>query len=255
VGALLRAIDGYEGAPEVMAALRLSPLVFVRPGELRSAQWEHVDLERAEWRIPAELMKMRRPHIVPLSRQAVSILVGLKKRTGEGRYVFPMGRDSGRMMGDFAINSALRSLGYTGAQLTGHGFRSMASTLLNENGWDTEAIERQLAHVEGNGVKAAYNYAQHLPTRREMMQWWADYLDELRGPVVPAGARKPPAHGTVLPFKRPKRDVPVQESTAHGVRKGSPQQPKRSPGDVQTKTDVSEEEASELGPNVAFWLV
>jgi len=180
VGTLLRAIDGYHGRPETRGALRLAPLVFVRPGELRSAEWAHVDLEEGQWRIPAHLMKMRRPHIVPLSRQAVVILRELQEWTGEGRFLFPMSTNPDRTMSEATINYALTSIGYSGKEFTGHGFRSMASTLLNERGWDTEAIERQLAHIEGNGVKAAYNYAQHLPTRQKMMQGWADYLDELR---------------------------------------------------------------------------
>jgi integrase len=180
VSALLRALDNYHGRPETRAALRLAPLVFVRPGELRTAEWEHVDVVTANWRIPAHLMKMRRPHIVPLSRQAIEILRELKQRTGDGRFLFPMQLNRERPMSEFTVNYALRALGYSSGQFTGHGFRSMATTLLNEHGWDTEAIERQLGHIETNGVKAAYNYAQHLPLRQKMMQWWADYLDELR---------------------------------------------------------------------------
>jgi len=162
VGALLLALDSYRGRPETRAALRLAPLVFVRPGELRTAQWAHVDFEAAQWRIPAHLMKMRRPHIVPLSRQAIEILRELRTWTGDGPLLFPMRLNRERPMSEFTINFALRSLGYRSDEITGHGFRSMACALLNERGWNTEAIERQLGHVEGNGVKAAYNYAQHL---------------------------------------------------------------------------------------------
>lgn len=191
VGALLRAIDGYHGRPETRAALRLAPLVFVRPGELRSAEWVHVDLDEAQWRIPAPLMKMKRPHLVPLSRQAIAILRELQAWTGKGRFLFPMSTNPDRTMSDATINYALCSIGYSGKEFTGHGFRSMACTLLNERGWDTEAIERQLAHIERNGVKAAYNYAQHLPTRQKMMQAWADYLDELRALPEPPSLDDP----------------------------------------------------------------
>jgi integrase len=190
VGALLRALDNYHGRPETRAALRLAPLVFVRPGELRTAEWEHVDILAAQWRIPAHLMKMRRPHIVPLSHQAIEILHELKQKTGDGRFLFPMQLNRERPMSEFTVNYALRALGYSSGQFTGHGFRSMATTLLNEHGWDTEAIERQLGHVEGNGVKAAYNYAQHLPLRERMMQWWADYLYKLRALPAPASIKE-----------------------------------------------------------------
>ena len=186
VGALMRAIDAYHGRPETHCALQLSPLVFVRPGKLRSAEWEHVDFEEAQWRIPAHLMKMRRPHIVPLSRQSLVILRELFGRTGGGRFLFPMSTDHETTMSEATISYALKSIGYSGQECTGHGFRSMASTLLNERGWDSEVIERQLAHVEANGVKAAYNYAQHMPARRKMMQDWADYLDELRSLTSPS---------------------------------------------------------------------
>jgi len=180
VGALLRAIDGYEGHLVTRCALQLAPLVFVRPGELRRAEWPEINLENAEWRIPAAKMKMESPHIVPLSRQALAVLSEIKPLTGGGRYVFPSVRSRQRPMSENTVNAALRRLGYTKEQMTGHGFRSMASTLLNEQGWHYDAIERQLAHAERNGVRAAYNYAEHLPERRKMMQAWADYLDGLR---------------------------------------------------------------------------
>ncbi len=179
VGGLLRAIDGYEGHLVTRCALQLAPLVFVRPGELRRAEWSEFDFENAEWRIPAEKMKMTTPHIVPLSRQAVAVLQEVKPLTGAGIYVFPSVRSRQRPMSENTVNAALRRLGYTKDQMTGHGFRSMASTLLNEQGWHHDAIERQLAHAERNGVRAAYNYAEHLPERRKMMQAWADYLDSL----------------------------------------------------------------------------
>jgi integrase len=189
VAELLRAIDSYQGFFATKCALRLAPLVFVRPGELRKAQWLEVDLEKAEWRIPAERMKMREQHIVPLSRQAVEILRELEPLTNRGipakpnapRYVFPGAQSRERPMSENAILAALRRMGYTKAEMTGHGFRSMASTLLHEQGWNHQVIERQLAHAERNAVSAAYNFAEHLLERRKMMQAWADYLDGLKG--------------------------------------------------------------------------
>jgi integrase len=180
VGALLRSIEGYEGTLIARCALRLAPLVFVRPGELRQAEWTEFDLDAAEWRIPAERMKARILHIVPLSQQAVSILRELQAATGSGRYLFPSVRTIARPMSNNTLNAALRRLGYTTDDMTAHGFRSMASTLLNEQGWHRDAIERQLAHGERNEVRAAYNYAEYLPERRKMMQAWAAYLDGLR---------------------------------------------------------------------------
>jgi len=177
--ALLRAIDGYKGSPVVAAALRLAPLVFVRPGELRKAQWAEFDLDGAEWRIPAERMKARVQHVVPLSTQAVAILRDLAPLTARGASVFP-GRNHAKWISENTLNAALRRLGYDGDQFTAHGFRAMASTTLNEQGWHRDAIERQLAHGERDKVRAAYNYAEHLPERRKMMQAWADYLDGLR---------------------------------------------------------------------------
>lgn len=179
VGALLRAIRGYEGSFVTACALKLAPLVFVRPGELRHAEWSEIDFDKAEWRIPGEKMKAREPHIVPLSAQAIEVLRELEPLTGRGRYLFPSVRSAKRPMSDNTVLSALRRLGYTREQMTGHGFRSLASTLLNEQGWNRDAIERQLAHAERNNVRAAYNYAEYLPERRKMMQAWADYLDRL----------------------------------------------------------------------------
>ena len=147
VGALMRAIRGYSGEPVTKAALCLAPLVFVRPGELRAAEWSEIDLDGATWRIPAARMKMDRGHIVPLSHQAVAILREIQKETGKGKLVFPSIRSRSRPMSENTVNAALRRLGYTNAEMTGHGFRSMASTLLNEQGWHHDAIERQLAHA------------------------------------------------------------------------------------------------------------
>ncbi|MEO8400930.1 MAG: integrase arm-type DNA-binding domain-containing protein [Gammaproteobacteria bacterium] len=181
VGKLLRTINGYEGFFVTKCALQLAPLFFVRPGELRHAEWDEFDFEKAsEWRIPAKKMKMREQHIVPLSTQAIAILQELKAFTGEGKYVFPSVRTSKRPMSENTVLGGLRRLGYTTDEMTGHGFRSLASTLLNENGWNRDAIERQLAHAERNNIRAAYNYAEYLPERRKMMQWWADYLENLQ---------------------------------------------------------------------------
>jgi integrase len=182
VGELLRAIDGYDGQPTTGAALRLAPYVFVRPTELRAAEWSEItlDSEQPEWRIPAERMKMREAHIVPLARQSVNILRGLQPITGRQQYVFPAIGGGGRPLSENTLNGAIRRLGYSGEEMTAHGFRTMASTLLNEQGVHPDLIELQLAHAERNTVRAAYNRAQRLAERREMMQCWADYLDKLR---------------------------------------------------------------------------
>jgi integrase len=180
VGKLLRAIDGFQGQPTTLAALRLAPMVFVRPGELRHAEWAEIDLEAAEWRIPAQKMKMREEHVVPLAEQALAILGGLQSITGEGRYLFPSIRTPNRPMSENTVNAALRALGFDKDTMTGHGFRAMASTRLNELGWAPDVIERQLAHAERNKVRAVYNRAQYMEERRKMMQAWADYLDGLR---------------------------------------------------------------------------
>ena len=193
VGELMRAIHGYTGHPVTALALKLAPLVFVRPGELRAAGWTEFDLDNAEWRIPADRMKMGEPHIVPLSRQVLAILRELQPLARGGCYLFPSLRTRDRPMSDNTINAALRRLGYTSDEQTGHGFRSMASTLLNEQGFPPDVIELQLAHAERNKVRAAYNKAQRLPERRKMMQAWADYLDGLRagGQIVPIKRRLP----------------------------------------------------------------
>jgi integrase len=182
VGELLLAIDSYTGLPETRCALKLAPLVMLRPRELRFGEWAEVHFEKAEWRIPAVRMKMNAPHIVPLSKQALVILYDLKKVAAENaRFMFPVLGSKEGVMSENTLTLALRTLGYAGDVMTAHGFRSMASTLLNEQqAWHPDAIERQLAHAPRNKVRAAYNYAEHLPERRRMMQAWANYLDELR---------------------------------------------------------------------------
>ncbi|MDQ3349454.1 MAG: tyrosine-type recombinase/integrase [Acidobacteriota bacterium] len=179
VGGLLRAIDGFQGSFPVGQALKLAPHVFVRPGELRQAEWTEMDLDAAIWRLPAARMKTRRAHLVPLSSQAVAILRALHPLTGRGRYVFPSIRSGARPMSDNTLNAALRRLGYDHDEMTAHGFRAMASTRLNELGWRPDLIERQLAHVE-SGVRAVYHRADYLDERRRMMQAWSDHLDALR---------------------------------------------------------------------------
>lgn len=190
VGELLRAIDGYTGGLIAKSALRLAPLVFVRPGELRQAEWSEFDLDNALWRIPASKMKMRNEHIVPLPSQAVDILRELQPLTSRSRYVFPGERSASRPMSENTVNAALRRLGFDKDTMTGHGFRAMASTRLNEMGWSPDIIERQLAHAERNKVRAAYNRAQYITERNKMMQAWGDYLDSLRSEVNERGIRK-----------------------------------------------------------------
>ncbi|EHR72017.1 Integrase [Burkholderiales bacterium JOSHI_001] len=180
VGQLLRDIDGYEGAFITRCAMKLSPLLFARPGELRHAEWHEINLETAEWRIPAPKMKGRVMHIVPLATQALGVLRDLKPLTGPRGWVFPGNRTNGEPMSENTVNAALRRLGYDRATMTAHGFRGMASTILHELGWPSDVVERQLSHAERNAVKAAYNHAEHLPERRRMMQAWADHLDGLR---------------------------------------------------------------------------
>jgi integrase len=182
VGALLRAIDGYTGQPTTRMGLQLSALLFVRPGEIRHARWREFDLPGAVWNIPAETMKMDRPHRVPLARQAVSILQELHKITGHGEFLFHAITSVRRPMSENTLNAALRRLGYAKDEVTAHGFRTTASTLLNEMGrWNRDAIERQLAHQEPDEVRNAYMHAAEFWSERvEMMQSWADYLDQLR---------------------------------------------------------------------------
>lgn len=190
IGALLRAIDGHPGSFVVLCAMRLSALTFVRPGELRHWEWSEISEDGMEWRIPAPKMKMRTPHIVPLSRQAQAVIAELRPMTGAGKYLFPSARTGARPMSENTVNAALRALGYRNDDMTAHGFRSMASTLLNEEGWNRDWIERQLAHAERDKIRGAYNYAEYLPDRRRMMQAWADLLDQLKtgAKVVPIKA-------------------------------------------------------------------
>lgn len=179
VAPMLRAIHGYEGTPVVAAALKLAPLVFVRPGELRHARWADIDLDAAEWRFTAS--KTKQPHIVPLADQAVAILRELMPLTGRGEYVFPGLRGKGRPMSEAAVNAALRRMGFDGDTMTGHGFRAMARTILDEVlGFRPDYIEHQLAHAVRDPNGRAYNRTSHLVERRKMMQGWADYLDNLR---------------------------------------------------------------------------
>lgn len=181
VGALLRAIDGYSGHKVTVMAMRLSPHVLLRPGELRQAEWTDIDFDEAIWFIPAERMKMRRPHRVPLSRQVIAMLKELHEHTHWWKYLFPCLGKPRKAMSENAVNQGLRKLGYTTDQMTAHGFRAMAATLLNEMGdWNPDAIERQLAHVDTNQVRRAYARGEYWDERVAMMQRWSDYLDELR---------------------------------------------------------------------------
>jgi integrase len=180
IGELLRAIDGYAGHVPTEYALKLAPLLFVRPGELRGAKWKEFDLDAAEWRIPGERMKMGREHVVPLAKQAVALLRALHGITGRGEYLFPSLRAPSRPISDNTLNAALRRLGFAQDEMTTHGFRSMASTRLNEMGVAGDVIELQLAHLERDEVRGAYNRATRMAERKVMMQTWADYLDNLR---------------------------------------------------------------------------
>lgn len=191
IGALLRDLDAYAGNAVVRASLRMAPYVFVRPGELRKAEWAEIRFESAEWRIPADRMKSRVPHIVPLARQVVHILEDLHRFTGQSRYLFPSMRANSAPISDMTLLAALRRMGYDRSTMTVHGFRGMASTLLNERGYNRDWIERQLAHGERNSVRSAYNHAEYLRERRCMMQEWADYLDTLRGMVCIAATLFP----------------------------------------------------------------
>ena len=180
-GGLLRAIASYVGAPETCAALELLALTFVRPGELRAAEWADFDLEAAVWSIPAHKMKMKRPHRVPLSAPALCVLKGLRDMTGGGKYLFPSVRSAARCMSENTVNAALRRLGFGKEDMTGHGFRSAASSMLNECGlWNADAIERQLAHVDSDSVRRAYARADFWDERVRMMAYWADRLDAMR---------------------------------------------------------------------------
>jgi integrase len=180
-GGLLRAIEAYRGDPSVMFALKLTPHVFQRPGELRQMEWTEVDFDKAVWTIPVAKMKMRQPHAVPLSRQALAILEEMRSLSGSGRYVFPSIRTLARPISDNTINAALRRMGYLKDEMTAHGFRTTASSLLNESGkWNPDAIERALAHMVAGSVRRIYNQSAYWQERVQMAQWWSDYLDELR---------------------------------------------------------------------------
>jgi len=181
VGALLRSIHGYTGHPFTIAALKLAPLLFVRPGELRSAEWSEIDLDAAEWNIPGSKMKMKNAHLVPLPTQAIELLRAVHALSGHGKYVFPSIRADAKCMSENTINAALRGMGYDKDTMTGHGFRAMARTIMDEVlGERPDLIEHQLAHVVKDPNGNAYNRTAFLAQRRVMMQRWADYLDELR---------------------------------------------------------------------------
>lgn len=180
-GGLLRAIEDYEGDPSVMHALKLTPHVFQRPGEIRQMEWKEIDFDKAVWTIPVGKMKMRQPHSVPLSRQALAILTNMRTLSGSGIYVFPSVRTRARPISDNTVNAALRRMGYTKEQMTAHGFRTSASSLLNESGkWNPDAIERALAHLIPGTVRRIYNQSAYWGERVQMAQWWSDYLDQLR---------------------------------------------------------------------------
>jgi integrase len=184
IAALLRSIDAYAGHPYAVTALKLSPMLFQRPGELRSMEWTELDLDGGEWRIPGAKMKMRNDHLVPLATQVVKLLLALQPVSGHGKYVFPSVRTDVRCMSENTINAALRSMGYAKEVMTGHGFRAMARTVLDEVlGERVDLIEHQLAHQVKDVNGRAYNRTAHLPARRAMMQRWADYLDTLRREV------------------------------------------------------------------------
>lgn len=190
-GALLRAIDGFDGLPTTVAALKLMPLLFPRPGELRTAEWSEFDWDTKVWTIPAAKTKMRRPHKIYLAPQALAILQELQKITGHRRLLFPGLKGAEKPISENTLNGALRRLGYAQDEMTGHGFRASASTLLNESGkWTADAIERQLAHVENNDVRRAYARGEHWDERVKMMIWWANHLDRLKQAGVAIKLRK-----------------------------------------------------------------
>jgi integrase len=202
---LLRAIEDYQGAPETRFALELLALTFVRPGELRAAEWAEFDLDNAVWEIPAGRMKMRRPHRVPLAPRAVAVLHGLWKLTGHDRLLFPSVRSSARCMSENTLNAGLRRMGFRNEDMTSHGFRASASSILNESGlWHADAIERQLAHVDSDSVRRAYARAEFWDERVKMMAWWADRCEEMRRGVL------------VVPFKRESVMIPVASGAEIG---------------------------------------
>ena len=193
-GKLLRSIETYSGQPVTRLALRFTPHVYQRQGEVRKGEWSEIDFDKALWTIPAERMKQRQPHRVPLSQQALAILSEAAELSGGGRYIFPKLGSPLKPMCENAINGALRRMGYGPDDMTAHGFRSTASSLLNESGkWSPDAIERALSHADGNQVRAAYHRGAHWPERVEMAQWWSDHLD-----CLTAGAQ-------VLAFEAPRK--------------------------------------------------
>lgn len=180
-GGLLRAIEEYQGDPATMAALRITPHLFQRPGELRQMEWTELNFAKAVWTLPTEKMKMRQPHAVPLSKQALTILESIRPITGNGKYVFASAWSRARPISENTVRSALRRMGYTKEQMTPHGFRTTASSLLNECGkWSPDAIERALAHMVSGEVRRIYNRSAYWTERVAMAQWWSDYIDELR---------------------------------------------------------------------------
>ncbi|TPG13543.1 tyrosine-type recombinase/integrase [Sphingomonas oligophenolica] len=188
LGELLRAIDSFAGSPVTKSALKIAPHVFVRPGELRHAEWTEFDFERSIWNLPAAKMKARRPHAVPLSRQSMAILVGLREHTGRGVYVFPSAYGGSRPMSENTLNASFRRMGFDRDEITAHGLRATASTMLNESGlWNPDAIERALAHGESNATRGAYHRGLHWDERVKMAQWWSDYLDSLEGGALSRG--------------------------------------------------------------------
>jgi integrase len=181
LGQLLRAIEAFSGSPVTMAALRIAPHVFVRPGELRHAEWSEFDLQQGIWNIPAGKMKARRPHAVPLSNQVRDMLKELRALTGRGTYVFPSAHGASRPMSENTLNASFRRMGFEKDEVTAHGLRATASTLLNESGlWSPDAIERALAHGESNATRGAYHRGLHWDERVKMAQWWSDYLNKLQ---------------------------------------------------------------------------
>ncbi len=215
VGVLLKTIDGYSGQAVTRMALRLSPHLFVRPGELRQAEWSEIDVDKAIWSIPIEKMKMRRPHRVPLSRQVLAIIEELREITGHRQHLFPCMGSPRRPMSENGVNQALRRMGYDSGEMTAHGFRAMAATLLNEMGrWNPDAIERQLAHQEASSVRRAYARGEYWDERVAMMQHWSDYLDGLRDAA--AGPR--PA----LAIQGKAKSRPSKSGAVRGRRRGRP---------------------------------
>ncbi len=184
LGELLRAIDGYSGEPVTMVALKLTPHVFQRPGEVRQMRWSELDFTKAIWTIPASRMKQRRAdHLVPLSRQSAELLQSMRAHSASSEFVFPSARTRLRPMSENAINGALRRIGYSGSEMTAHGFRTTASSLLNESGkWNPDAIERALSHADKNTIRGTYNRSPYWKERVEMAQWWSDYLDHIKSP-------------------------------------------------------------------------